>query len=64
MRLGQILVKLGLATDLQVRAALEKQRELTDKGESKKIGELMIDMGYISDDSFQRAFEEQQRGSG
>lgn len=64
MRLGQILVKLGLATDLQVRAALEKQRELTDKGESKKIGELMIDMGYISDDAFQRAFEEQQRGSG
>ena len=63
MRLGQILVRLGLLTDVQVQKTLEKQRELEAKGEKKKIGELMIDMGLISDEDFLRAYDEQQRGS-
>lgn len=59
--LGEILVHRGAINEDQLEGALTRQRELAEKGERKRVGELLIDMGFITDHDFQRAYEEQQR---
>ena len=45
MRLGDILVKQHVITEEQLKQALDLQ-----KGTGKKIGEVMVDNGIITDD--------------
>lgn len=45
MRLGDILVKQHVITEEQLKQALDLQ-----KGTGKKIGEVMVDSGIITDD--------------
>lgn len=62
-QLGEILVHRGAIDEDQLEDALARQRELAEKGERKRVGELLIDMGLITDQDFQRAYEEQQANS-
>jgi tetratricopeptide (TPR) repeat protein len=49
-RLGDILVKNGLITDEQLRAAIDRQA--TERG--KRVGELLVEMGAISRPDLER----------
>lgn len=42
MRIGELCVNVGLVTEKQVKEALEKQKK-----SKKKIGEILVELGYI-----------------
>jgi type IV pilus assembly protein PilB len=42
MRIGELCVNVGLITEKQVKEALEKQKK-----SKKKIGEILVELGYI-----------------
>ncbi len=42
MRIGELCVNVGLVTEEQVKEALEKQKK-----SKKKIGEILVELGYI-----------------
>lgn len=49
-RLGEILVKNKMISFEQLHIVLEKQREI-----NRPLGEILMDMGYISEESFLKA---------
>jgi len=57
---GQRAVRLGFATSEQVRYALETQRMLSRK--SGLIGEIMVEMGWLDEQSYMRIVDELVRG--
>ena len=42
MRIGELCVNVGLISEKQVKEALEKQKK-----SKKKIGEILVELGYI-----------------
>lgn len=42
MRIGELCINVGLITEKQVKEALEKQKK-----SKKKIGEILVELGYI-----------------
>ena len=54
-RFGRVLTKLGLLSRDQVHEALAVQKVAKKKGDAKKIGAIMIEMGLIEDNDILRA---------
>ncbi|MDE3126920.1 MAG: DUF4388 domain-containing protein, partial [Gemmatimonadota bacterium] len=54
-RLGDMLVKNGIITADQLRAAIDAQERQRDR----RIGELLMDMGYLSRDALRQHIREQ-----
>ncbi|HEU4989057.1 MAG TPA: DUF4388 domain-containing protein [Gemmatimonadaceae bacterium] len=54
-RLGDLLVKNGIITAEQLQAAIDAQ----DRHRDKRIGELLMDMGYLSRDALRQHIREQ-----
>jgi type IV pilus assembly protein PilB len=48
-RFGRVLTKLGKVTRDQVHEALEVQKTRRQKGRSEPIGELLVELGYITE---------------
>jgi type IV pilus assembly protein PilB len=53
--LGEILIEMEAATDLEIKTALTKQMD----GDKRRIGELLIEMGTVSPENIARALAEQ-----
>jgi hypothetical protein len=56
LRLGRMLVRLGMLDNLQLREALQEQESA---GRSRPLGEILIDRGWISEDELAYCVEEQ-----
>ncbi len=54
-RFGRVLTKLGKVNRDQVHEALSVQKVTRKKGDSKKIGEVMVEMGLIQQSDIQQA---------
>ena len=54
-RFGRVLTKLGLLSRDQVHEALAVQKVAKKKGDAKKIGSIMIEMGLIEENDILRA---------
>ncbi|OGI10647.1 MAG: hypothetical protein A3I68_07110 [Candidatus Melainabacteria bacterium RIFCSPLOWO2_02_FULL_35_15] len=47
--LGEILISLGVLTEVQLNLALKKQEEMDAQGkEHKPIGQILLEHGFIS----------------
>ncbi len=53
--LGEILIEMEAATDLEIKTALTKQMD----GDKRRIGELLVEMGTVSPENIARALAEQ-----
>lgn len=58
MRLGELLVHLGLLTPSEVQTCLEQQKKLNP---NKKFGTVLIEEGYIDEAALIRALYEQSQ---
>jgi type IV pilus assembly protein PilB len=47
-RIGRVLTKLGKVTRDQVQEALNLQKSRKDKGQSEPLGQLLVELGYIT----------------
>ncbi len=54
LRLGELLVKAGVITEMQLLAALQEQKQW-----GGKLGDLLVRMNYMSEDIFVRALSKQ-----
>lgn len=54
VRLGELLVKAGVITDVQLKAALQEQKQW-----GGKLGDVLVRMKYVSEDIFVRALSKQ-----
>jgi hypothetical protein len=54
-RIGQILVDSMVITPQQLEEALEKQKNLREKGVRKPLATLLVELGYISESGYLRA---------
>jgi hypothetical protein len=55
MQLGQLLLARNIITDEQIEQALQEQRE---KGHRKLLGELLVEMGYCTENQIASALAE------
>ncbi len=53
--IGQYLVEQGLITTEQLEAVLSKQTELREKGTPKRFGEVIVELGVLSEIKFAQA---------
>jgi signal transduction histidine kinase len=58
-RLGDRLVELGLLGDADLHQALWVQKQRAAAGESILLGKLLVEMGYVSSETLDRAVTEQ-----
>ena len=58
--LGAFLVEDGALTLPQLEVALAKQRELSDAGTPKRIGEVLLELRLVTPEQLQSALERQQ----
>src|SRR3954454_6922463 len=56
LRLGRMLVRLGMLDNIQLREALQEQESA---GRSRPLGEILIDRGWISGEELAYCVEEQ-----
>ena len=49
VRLGELLINEGILTKEQLQKALEEQQKLKEKGQYKKLGELIVDLGFVDE---------------
>jgi len=56
LRIGDLLVQKGLLTDEQVGSALAEQKKT-----GRKLGQAVIDLGYVEEDTFLQLLSEQLR---
>lgn len=54
VRLGDMLIALGLLTEEKLRQALEEQRKT-----KKRIGQLLVDMGFLSEEKMLQVLSQQ-----
>jgi len=47
--LGEQLVKMGILTEEPIKEALSIQKEKKKKGENKKLGQILIELGYCNE---------------
>lgn len=59
--LGRILVREKVLTDAQYNAALERMEVLTKKGAKAKLGEILIDLGFVTPVQLDAALSAQVR---
>ena len=59
VRLGDLLVQLGIITQEDLQKALEKQREYRFQGEDLKLGELLIELGLVREKDILEALSTQ-----
>ncbi len=59
LRLGEFLVGRGLITETQLHEALEKQKEYTQRGDPRMLGELLVETGAMSTAGMQAAISDQ-----
>jgi hypothetical protein len=59
--LGRILVREKVLTDAQYNAALERMESLTKKGDKVKLGEILIDLGFLTPVQLEAALSAQVR---
>ena len=55
IRLGEFLVEHNIITIQQLNVALEEQKKLREKGEYKKLGELIVDLGFADEKDILKA---------
>ena len=53
--ISQILIELKIITPKQLEEAAEKKKELSQKGIRKTVGELLMELGYISYSEYLKA---------
>lgn len=58
-RLGERLVEKGALSQADLQTVLEKHRQLAQAGEPKLIGQILLEMGLISQDVLDRVVTEQ-----
>jgi hypothetical protein len=58
LRIGQVLIQLGLVTEEQIEQALALQSIATDP---ERVGEVLVDFGYISEKDISHAMAVQMR---
>ncbi len=54
-RLGECLIKCDALTADQLQSALEHQEELASKGQRRRLGEVLVDLGYVSTEKIDEA---------
>jgi tetratricopeptide (TPR) repeat protein len=60
-RLGKYLLDYKFITDEQLKAALTAQRAAAEKGESKRLGDILLEQGSITQERLGFAVREQSR---
>ncbi|MBI4772177.1 MAG: hypothetical protein HY784_17600 [Chloroflexi bacterium] len=60
-RLGRFLLDNRLVTPEQLRAALLAQREAAENGQPRRLGEVLVEQGAISEAHLQRILNEQKQ---
>jgi signal transduction histidine kinase len=58
-RLGEVLINDGLITAAQLKHALNEQNRLSAAGNSIRVGEILITLGYIDRDTLDQAITRQ-----
>ena len=61
-RLGKYLLDYKFITPEQLRAALLAQRKAMDSGQSKRLGDILLEQGAITEERLSFAIREQHRG--
>jgi len=59
IRLGDLLVQKKLITEDELQKALDYQKELKAKGQYKKLGEILVELGFIEEKILLQALSEQ-----
>lgn len=60
-RLGDILIENGLITSQQLEAALRRQTELAAQGETRALGQTLVEMGVLSRAALDQVLTQQIR---
>lgn len=60
-RIGDLLLKNGVLTDIQLKEALEAQQRLVAQGMEKLLGDLLIAKGYATPEQIRGVLEQQQK---
>jgi hypothetical protein len=61
-RLGQYLLDFKFVRPEQLRSALVAQRRARDSGQARRVGELLLEQGALSEERLNFAVREQSRG--
>jgi tetratricopeptide (TPR) repeat protein len=61
-RLGQYLLDFKFIKTDQLKAALVAQRRAKEQGETRRVGDLLLEQGAITEDRLNFAVREQRRG--
>lgn len=61
MRLGELALKWGLLTDLELKRCLEYQAQLRKANAHLKIGQVMVHLDYISTSQLVALLETQRK---
>ena len=59
IRLGELLINEGLLSEEQLQNALEEQKKLKEKGQYKKLGELILDLGFVDEKTILQVLSKQ-----
>ena len=59
IKLGNLLIQKGLLTHEELQQALEKQKELKKEGKYKRLGEILVDLGFIEENILLKTLSEQ-----
>lgn len=60
-RMGTFLLRRGLVTRAQLHQGLARQQELRTNGTYCKLGEILVELGYISSEILQTALRDWER---
>jgi predicted RNA-binding protein associated with RNAse of E/G family len=58
--LGYYLVSHGIISPEQLKQAIAEQRRLTGFGRRKRLGQILLDMGLVTEEQLQRALKNQE----
>jgi hypothetical protein len=57
-RIGTYLLRRNIVTLAQIHQGLARQRELQAAGRGARLGEILVDLGYVSGDTLSRALRD------
>lgn len=58
-RLGEYLLEQGILTHAELEEALRRQKELSERGEHRLLGQTLVGMGYVDRETLDRAITRQ-----
>jgi two-component system, sensor histidine kinase ChiS len=58
-RIGEYLIEQGLLTSSQLEAALARQREMSDRGQRRLLGQTLVEMKLVDHETLDRAVTRQ-----